>query len=305
MFKFLQRLTGHVWLATRELGYGVVKLRQPVPEALNFFAMRLLTPFGFFRGWDRKRSSSEHPELEDLSGIGFTELAPLPDAQVETLKRHFCRSVDAAQGRTYPDLPAYLDHYRAERVQRPRGLLATGRNDCPITQIALSDRFVELAAEFLDLDKTRMVAAASIDALVRFDQPRKVIGGYDDALAWHRDIDSYRFLKINAILTDVEIDGGHHEVYLQSQISAPIRLGPIARYSNEEIEAAIGTARLHKVKGPAGYTFAENTFGFHRGTRPVKGDRLILNLQYMEDTFRVRYPEAFDVIRRNTLPEAA
>lgn len=305
MLKFLQRLAGHVWLATSELGYGVVKLRQPVPEALNFFAMRLLTPFGFFRSWDRKRTSAEHPELESLSEIGFAELAPLPDDRVEALKSHFCRNVDLAQGRDYRDLATYLDHYRAERIQRPRGLLATGRSDCPITQVALTDRFVELAAEFLHLDKTRMVAAASIDALVSFEQPRKVIGGYDDALAWHRDIDSYRFLKIFAFLTDVEIDGGHHEVYLQSHNSMPIRLGPISRYSNEEIEAAIGTARLHKVKGPAGYTFAENTFGFHRGTRPIKGDRLILNLQYMEDTFRVRYPEAFDVIRRNALPEAA
>lgn len=302
--KFLKRLFGHVWLVSREFVYGVVKLRQPVSEAARFGAMRLLTPFGLFRGWDVRRNSAGCPELAALSERGFVELPLLPLERVAALKAYFCRHADAGKGRTFSDIDGYFDHYRTERIQRPAGLIATGRADCPLTQAALSDHFVNLAAEFLGLDKRHMVASASIDALIRLDQPRIVDRGYDDALEFHRDVDNFRFVKMFVFLTDVGRDGGHHEVYFHSHGRTPISLGPIARYTNEEISRAISDAQLHYVEGPAGYAFAENTFAFHRGTKPVKGDRLILNLRYMRDGFRARYPEAFGVIRGNSLLEA-
>lgn len=295
MVRFTGRMFGHLWLVATEFAYNVIRLRDPVVVALNYAWMRLLTPFGLFRDWDRKRPSGGRRELQELSDRGFSEMDRVDPAQVERLRTFFCERTDLGAGRTYEALSAYFDHYRTEGVQRPRGLLATGADDCEISRMALREDYVALAAEFLGIDRSRIVTSASIDALIRLEQPRAKPAKYDDALEFHRDIDSYRFVKMFVYLTECERNGGHHEVYLHSHRHTPIRLGPIARYTNVEIEETIPEARLHCVEGPAGYAFAENTYALHRGTKPQTGDRLILNLQYMEDTFQRHFSTSFPV----------
>lgn len=306
MIKFVRRLAAHGWLVGSEFAYGVIKLKQPFPEAVRYLVMRTFTPFGLFRGWDKERATTSRAALVELAQSGFVALDPLPAAAVEELRDHFCRNVDAGEGRSYATLGDYFDQYRREGIQRPRGILATGKDDCPITRIASSDQFVDLAAEFLGIEKRKLVSVASMDALIRLDRPRNASTvGYDDALEFHRDIDAFRFVKMFVFLTDVTRDSGHHEVYLGSHRRTPLALGPIVRFSNADIEAAIPQAKLHHVEGPAGYAYAENTFAFHRGTKPLLGDRLILNLEYMEDGFRGRYPGSFELGRQHATLEAA
>lgn len=306
MIKFVRRLAAHGWLVGSEFAYGVIKLKQPLPEALRYLVMRTFTPFGIFRSWDKERASARQPALVDLAQSGFAALDPLPASAVQELRDYFCRNVDAGAGRAYATLGDYFDHYRGEGIQRPRGILATGNDDCPITRIAMSDQFVDLAAEFLGIERRKLVSVASIDALIRLDRPRNASTvGYDDALEFHRDIDAFRFVKMFVFLTDVTRDSGHHEVYLGSHRSTPLALGPIVRFSNADIEAAIPQAKLYHVEGSAGYAYAENTFAFHRGTKPLLGDRLILNLEYMEDGFRGRYPGAFGLDVPHAMIEAA
>lgn len=226
---------------------------------------------------------------------GIAPLEPLPAHEIATLHKFYCERQGAASGRVYASLADYFEAARADNVQRPRGVQATGQSDCAITRVLLQDYFVDIAAAYLGIDRSRIIAQANMDALIRLDQPNPGVRGYDDALELHRDIDNYRFVKMFVYLTDCGLEFGHHQIYLQSHRYTPFALGSIARYSHAEVEHAIPQARLHNVEGKAGFAFAENTYAFHRGTKPLKGDRLILNLQYMEDNFIDYFKTAFRV----------
>lgn len=295
---FVKRLFGHLYQVVSESAYAVLKSNVRFPVACNFLAMRLLTPFGISRGWDRPGETTGRGPAAALRADGIAPLEPLGENRVAALRRFFCDRIGDADGCAYADLDDYFERSRDRKIQRPKGVIATGQSDCAITRFLFEDVYVDLAAEFLGIDRSRLIAAGSMDTLIRLDEPRERISGYDDALEFHRDIDSYRFVKMFVYLTDCAVNGGHHEIYLQSHRHTPAVLGPIARYTDQEIEKAIPQARIHRVEGKAGYAFAENTYAFHRGTKPLTGDRLILNLQYMEDTFLDYYKTAFRVPAR-------
>jgi hypothetical protein len=93
---------------------------------------------------------------------------------------------------------------------------------------------------------------------------------------FHRDIDDLRFVKLFCYLTDVDEESGPH-VYLPGSHRAN-KLTATGRYQEEEVYQAFGEPR--RFTGPAGLTFLENTYGFHRGL-PVKSKpRLIFQVLY-------------------------
>jgi hypothetical protein len=95
---------------------------------------------------------------------------------------------------------------------------------------------------------------------------------------FHRDVDDIKFLKLFVHLTDVGPDAGAHVFVRTSHRSG--RLSRIRRYSDAEIEAAFGRENLVEVTGPAGTSFLEDTFGFHKGKLPTAGQRLMFHAQY-------------------------
>jgi len=294
----IKRLFGHLYQVVSECVYAVLKLNLGLRVACKFLLMRLLTPFGVGRKWDRPNQPTKSPLVAELRAQGFAELAPMEPIQVESLRRFFCNHVGDTHRRAFADLSDYFERSRERNIQRPPGVVATGSSDCAITQVLFDDYYIDIAAAFMGLDRSRLVASGSMDALIRLDTPIARIGGYDDALELHRDIDSYRFVKMFVYLTDCPLNRGHHEVFLQSHRYTPFALGPIARYTKTEVERAIPEARYHTVEGRAGYAFVENTYAFHRGTKPLTGDRLILNLMYMEDIFLDYYKTAFRIPAR-------
>ena len=261
--------------------------------ALNYFVMRLLSPFGLFRA--KGTSSSGGEEVSGLRENGIVEIRGVEKDKRDSLITFFCERVAGKDGKKFNTLPDYFDYYRREKIQRPTGLFATGRGDCAITNFVMNDYLIDIASRYLGLDRKNIVAQANIDALIRVEGARVKLTNYDDALEFHRDIDSYKFLKMFVYLTDCFQGDGHHEVYLGSHRYTPLSLGPIARYTNAEVERAIPQARIHFVEGRAGYAFAEDTFAFHRGTKPRTGDRLILNIEFMESTFASLYERTFPV----------
>ena len=221
----IKRLYGHLYQVLSECAYAVLKLNVGLRVAGKFLLMRLLTPFGIGRKWDKPHQLPPQSALiEELRTRGFAELAPMEAKQVESMHRFFCIQVGDADGRAYPDTADYFERSRERKIQRPPGVVATGRRDCAITQVLFDDYYIDVAAAFLGLDRSRIVASGSMDALIRLETPTARVGGYDDALELHRDIDSYRFVKMFIYLTDCPINKGHHEVYLHSHRYTPFAL---------------------------------------------------------------------------------
>lgn len=100
----------------------------------------------------------------------------------------------------------------------------------------------------------------------------------EQAQLWHRDVDDWRFLKLFLYLTDVDEDAGPH-VFVPGSHARQVMM-PIRRYSDEEIAAGFAGVDHKRFTGPAGTSFLENTFGFHRGYPPRTNPRLIYQVTY-------------------------
>lgn len=251
----------------------------------QYFAMRALSPFGVGKQWQ----SCEHPvgfEAAQLRAKGFCELAPRSEAQVNGLVDLFLSGMRERERKPFESLGSYFEFARAAKTERPAGVFTSGSDG--LSELLREPSLVALASEYLQLPPSRLVGNANMDPLIRIDgHASSTSTGYDNALRFHRDVDSYRFLKMFIYLTECRVGDGHHEIYLGSHLRRPFLLGPIQRYDPVDIERLIPTSQLRRVEGSAGYMFAEDTFAFHRGTVPVARDRLICNLQYMDDEFAV------------------
>jgi Phytanoyl-CoA dioxygenase (PhyH) len=95
---------------------------------------------------------------------------------------------------------------------------------------------------------------------------------------YHRDVDDYDWVKFFLYLTDVDDDSGPH-LYISGSHTEE-KLMQIRRYSEDEVFGAFGKEREVKFTGPAGTSFLEKTYGFHRGLPVTKTPRLILQVQY-------------------------
>jgi hypothetical protein len=102
--------------------------------------------------------------------------------------------------------------------------------------------------------------------------------GPQQAENFHRDVDDWSFIKLFVYLTDVGAENGPH-VYVRTSASSN-RLSEIRRFRDEEIVEAFGEDKLAVQTASAGSGFLENTFGFHKGTQPERGVRLMFQAVY-------------------------
>jgi len=107
-----------------------------------------------------------------------------------------------------------------------------------------------------------------------------------EAENFHRDRDSSEFLKWFVYLTDVDDFSGPHEYALSSLDSDIYTKG--GRYLDEQIYKYFKTKKFYGLKGT---NFLENTYGLHRGHKPQKKERLLLQVRYSIHGSSFRYKQ--------------
>jgi hypothetical protein len=249
-------------------------------KAMKWFMVRLLVPLGV----SQKRNTNGTGALEGLCRTGFAVLPARSKVEVDQLIDHFVRTQSKVDTHEYRSLGEYFDHWRLSRVLRPSGVNATGDENCPITQLARDPLITHLVLQYLNLPAKAVRVQATIDALIRIEGQKVLLNEYDGAVEFHRDIDSWKWVKVFVYLTKTEEGDGHHEMFPGSHLRTPLSLAPIRRYRQTEIAAAMPELRVAKIFGPSGYSFVENTFTFHRGTEPARNDRLMLTITYLDDS---------------------
>lgn len=99
-----------------------------------------------------------------------------------------------------------------------------------------------------------------------------------DVQRFHRDYDDWKFVKFFVYLTDVDDDTGPHEYIARShRRSGRFRARP---YEPEQIAAEYGQQAFTRVCGSRGTSFMADTWGIHKGNVPVRGERVMLQVQY-------------------------
>ena len=91
---------------------------------------------------------------------------------------------------------------------------------------------------------------------------------------YHRDYESFNFLKVFVYLSDVVGTDGSHQLVTGSHNKN--KLYDIRRFSDEEIFNNFDKNEIINLDGNCGKTFIANTFAIHRGFKPFQNDRLIL-----------------------------
>jgi hypothetical protein len=105
---------------------------------------------------------------------------------------------------------------------------------------------------------------------------------------FHYDKDDYAAVRFFFYLTAVDDNHGAHVVvrgsHKKKRLSQLISLG---ERSDEEIIRAYGRDNLVKIFGEPGDGFAEDPYCFHKATRPVAGDRLMLEIKYAVRDYKI------------------
>jgi len=98
---------------------------------------------------------------------------------------------------------------------------------------------------------------------------------------YHQDTDGPKYLKFFIYITDVDENSCPHS-YIQGthSFSKNINFAETKRYSDKELLEFYGKENEITFIAPAGTVIAEDTMGFHRGTVPKIGYRLLVQFEY-------------------------
>jgi len=288
-FKWIARL----WQVLRHEAYpnlGTMGWKQ----LADFTFMRFVMPLGWGAA-SRYRRLNRLPALAPLAYEGVMLLEPVESNQLTKIRAF----LDEKTAHRYSGSPCSVNDWTRVLISRgqQRDILcfSTGDLSCPLAKLARSESFLGLACDFLGLPQDQVVVEAMVDLLL----PVKIATGAYDALSFHRDIDAYKFLKIFVYLDDCPKGEGHHEFFSKTHLHFPISLSMARSYSVEEIQSEISSANVVALPGAAGFTFAENTLGFHRATLPSSQARLMATIVYTESRFRHLYPRHFHSCTRS------
>ena len=207
----------------------------------------------------------------------FMELSKLSENGVASLIDFFLES----QQEEYFSLQDYFDKQRVKNIVRSEEVDIFSNDD--LRKSILSElNLLPIVSEFLGLPQNEILALGKIDALFKIKGERKLRKNYDDALEFHRDADSLRFVKVFIYLVDVNEGFGEHQIFVRSNKSLPWNLRTIGRYKYSTLKERLPFFELKKFVGKAGYSWIEDTTVFHRGTIPNSGDRLMLSLCFYD-----------------------
>ncbi|HYC02044.1 MAG TPA: hypothetical protein VED40_02055 [Azospirillaceae bacterium] len=109
---------------------------------------------------------------------------------------------------------------------------------------------------------------------------------------FHYDLDDWLCLKFFFYISDVDADAGPHAFIRGSQSRRRLshQLTMFKGHSQESLAGLYAPEDFLVLTGPAGTGFAEDPYGFHTGTSPVRRNRLMLEVEYGMSARRVAGP---------------
>jgi len=101
-----------------------------------------------------------------------------------------------------------------------------------------------------------------------------------NAHQYHYDNDGPAFLKFFVFITDIDGSCAHSFIQGTHGHRKPPQFGRSGIYDRDALLQFYGGENEKVFTGPAGMILAEDTAGFHKGTTPSKGYRMLLQFQF-------------------------
>lgn len=127
-------------------------------------------------------------------------------------------------------------------------------------------------------------------------------GSYN-AHVYHYDNAGPSFLKFFVYLNDIDADAAHTFIQGTHRHLKPRQFARSGLYDRDKLLAFYGAENEIVFTGRAGMILAEDTAGFHKGTTPSKGYRLLLELQFtsLDDPQEEEFVCGIDKVRIDNL----
>lgn len=234
--------------------------------------------------------------VEELKQDGLFQGLQLPDWIIqEILEFSFNANCYAAKK---PKLGFLLhEKEKAEIRYKTKILVAKYFNTaslCPAIKMLENDTvLLEIAAKYLNAQPVHISNSLfwSFPTNSTFFEQSKA------AQVYHCDLDDYKFLKFFFYLTDVDLNSGPHAYILGSHRKKKFLQQLLrGRSTEEDLIKYYGIENFITICGKAGWGFAEDTFGYHKGSPPIDKPRLILQVFATYD-----YGTQQDIINANQL----
>lgn len=99
---------------------------------------------------------------------------------------------------------------------------------------------------------------------------------------FHYDLHDYRSIAFFFHITDVDESAGPHIHVRGSHMHKPLRLllGDTRQSTEEKLVKHYGESNVMTLCGRAGFGFATDPFGYHKGAPPLRKDRLVLRVRF-------------------------
>jgi hypothetical protein len=117
---------------------------------------------------------------------------------------------------------------------------------------------------------------------------------------FHYDLHDYRSIAFFFHITDVDESAGPHVHVRGSHTHKPLRLlfGETRQSTEKELIKYYGADNMMTLCGRAGFGFATDPFGYHKGVAPLDKDRLILRVRYTINDVGSRVDRSRPVVGR-------
>lgn len=149
--------------------------------------------------------------------------------------------------------------------------------DSPLLKLALDKKLLEIVASYLGMWPRLHAIGAWMNVPTENDAKESQL--------WHRDPEDMSLIKVFIYLVDVD-DGRGPFCYIPKThpFSAGAGKTPehkdAKRITDEEMRAAFPPETWVNCTGPAGTMILADTVGFHRGGRPMNGNRILITFTY-------------------------
>jgi len=203
------------------------------------------------RGWDILPFRLPPEDVAELKAFAFSTPAYVnsPDEQIRL-----------EEARIPEDQPRYI--WRISDLLRTRA----------VRTLLADSALAGLAQDYLGCRPLLTSVVMFLDPAYR---------GRYDAHVYHYDNDGPGFLKYFIYLNAVDADTGAHSFIQGTHVRIkPAQFARGRRYDRDDLLRHYGAENEMVFAGPEGMILAEDTAGFHKGTTPQRGYRLLLQLQF-------------------------
>jgi hypothetical protein len=153
---------------------------------------------------------------------------------------------------------------------------------CPAVQAVVNDPVLRaIVRDYLGHEPREVLTIINWSFASHFsDEERRRLRNH--AIDYHYDVGGYNFVYASFYLTDTDRYSGAHVMMKRSHNRKPLRmlLGS-ASASEARVRKQFGIENEITIEGPAGTGFVQDTSCYHRAIPPVRSDRLMLAIRFI------------------------